>query len=567
MVVTWTKRLAKRGSNGSGRSSEENKEPSRSEPTASPPDYEVTGAREAVDIGPGDVRDLVDIEENKTTFYGWVVPAVAGIGGALFGYDTGTVGHVLPRLNSALVGGVTTSEKALNVAMASVGAFIGGLLILLADKYGRKAVMYLSATLYIIGAVLQATARSVPQMVIARSVVGLSIGGASAVSPLYIGEVAPAKSRGTMTGTFNLAITGTQLVGYGIGVGLGDIEVGWRVMTGIGAGLALLWLCLLPFCPESPRYLITVDRRKAKAAVQKLRSNATPEQIDQHVAQLHTYMEYAKLAKGNRGKLRQFGQLFNKENRWKTFAACGLMALSQLSGFNSLMYFAPTLLVALGFPPPTAVAIPGANLLFTAIYMYLVDRVGRRRLLLSTSPIIFISLAISAVAWEFNKTLDTSIADDLADEILAGMRPSPPLDKSSFIILGSMVGMVVGYAGAIGNLAWTSSEFFPVELRAHGTMLMNMFNWGPNVLVSGTFLPLFEHAGAPATAGLYAGLSGLGTIFAYFFYPEVKGLPLEVIKEIFDADESPVKAANRKQRELKEARKNRGGMAEGENIV
>lgn len=179
----------------------------------------------------------------------------------------------------------------------------------------------------------------------------------------------------------------------------------------------------------------------------------------------------------------------------------------------------------------------------------------------------FVSLIVSIVAWEFNKTLDTSIADDLADEILDGLIPSPPLEKASFIIIASMIGMVVGYAGAIGNLAWTSSEFFPVELRAYGTMLMNMFNWGPNVLVSGTFLPLFEHAGAPATSGIYAGLSGLGTIFAYFFYPEVKGLPLEDIKEIFAADESPVKAANRKQRELREARRNRDGLVEGGNNV
>ena len=205
---------------------------------------------------------------------------------------------------------------------------------------------------------------------------------------MYIGEVAPAKTRGTMTGTFNLAITGTQLVGYGIGVGLGETLAGWRIMTGIGAGIALLWLVLLPFCPESPRYLVTVDRNKAKAAVQKLRSNATPYQVDQHVAQLETYMEDARLARGDRGKIRQFCQLFKKENRWKTFAACGLMALSQLSGFNSLMYFAPTLLVALGFPPATAVAIPGTNLLVTVVYMYLVDRMGRRRILLLASPIM-----------------------------------------------------------------------------------------------------------------------------------------------------------------------------------
>ncbi|KAH7355316.1 general substrate transporter [Rhexocercosporidium sp. MPI-PUGE-AT-0058] len=562
----WTRTKRGRESNAPTAEHVEMKRTRGSGDMRAPPPYDIATANR-LRVGGEAVSpqaDLVDIEDTPLSCSSWFVPGVSGIGGALFGYDTGTIGHVLPHLNGSLDGGITTGEKAAVVAMSSVGAFFGGLCVLLSDKFGRKTVMYLSAALYIIGAVLQATARSVPQIIIARMITGFSIGSASAVAPMYIGEVAPAKSRGKMTGMFNLAITGTQLVGYAVGVGLGDKHNGWRIMTGIGGGIAVLWILLLPFCPESPRHLVAVNRRKAEVAVQKLRPNASPEQVGQHVEHLHMHMEAAKLARGGRGNLSQFKLLFNKENRWKTFAACGLMALSQLSGFNSLMYFAPTLLVALGFSPLVAVAIPATNLLVTTIYMTLVDRMGRRHILLTTSPLMSFSLIISVIAWALNDTLLTSRADDIADLITAGEIQRPPLDSTSFIILGTMVGLVVGYAGAIGNLAWTSSEFFPTELRPHGTMLMNMCNWGPNVLVSGTFLPLFENAGAPATSAIYAAFSATGTIFAYFFYPEVMGLPLEDIKEVFAADESPVKTANRKQRELREIRRSRDRMARGD---
>ncbi|KAG4441356.1 hypothetical protein IFR05_003170 [Cadophora sp. M221] len=527
MVTPWTRTERRRDSNAPGSEHVEMKEPGEGQiqrPSAYGTPAVETPTLEGVNGATGPIPVDIDIDDTKLSWYGWFVPIVAALAGALFGFDTGTIGHVLPHLNEAF-GGTSTAQKAAIMAMAPVGALLGGLLVLLSDKHGRKAVMYLSAALHILGVVLQTTPKSVLQMIFARIVIGLSIGAASAVSPMYIAEIAPAKFRGKMAAMFNFAITGTQLAGYGIGIGLSDTNHGWRI-------------CLFG--------------EKAEAAVQKLRPNATKEQVTQYVQSLSMCMETAQHDREGRSNWAQFKQLFTKNHRMKTFAACGLLALSQLSGFNSLMDFAPTLLVALGFSPIIAVAISETNLAVTAIYMTLVDRIGRRRILLNTSPIMFFSLIIT---------------DDLADAIMAGTAQKPSLDKTSFIILGTMVGMVVSYVGAIGNLAWTSTEFFPTELRPYGTMLMNMCNWGPNILVSGTFLPLFEKAGAPATSGIYAAFSALGTVFAYFFYPEVKGLSLETIQEIFASKESVVKAANRKQRELRGAGQNRGQLPQGEDAV
>ncbi|KAL1875483.1 hypothetical protein VTK73DRAFT_10033 [Phialemonium thermophilum] len=490
---------------------------------------------------------LDSIETTKTGKFPWLISITAAIGGMLFGYDTGIISAAQIYIGTDLGHTLSSSEKELITSITSGAAFFGAIFAgTTADRYGRKIAMYVGCILFVIGAALQACAFSVAQMTVGRLVVGFGVGSASMIVPMYIAEVSPAKYRGRMIGLDNMSITGGQLVSYGIGAAFAHVKGGWRYMVGGGAVPALIFAGLLPFCPESPRQLIYHNKPDEAAAVlRRIFPNGTDQQVADKVTHITRHVEEAKNL--NRGKSQWWvlKQLYVVPANFRALvSACGLMAISQLGGFNSLMYYSPLLFSLVGFSNPVAVGtvIAGTNFIFTWVNMMLVDRAGRRRVLLCTVPFMSLFLVMGAIAIHF-----IPINHDLS--LKPGVTPGP----AAISMLVAMILYVGFYSSGIGNTAWLSSEYFPMEVRAMGTMMMSMSCWGANVIVASTFLTQMENTTPSGAFGFYAGICAAGVVCIYFCYPEVKGMTLEDIREVFNHGFG-VQKAREMQKHMKERR-------------
>jgi MFS transporter, SP family, solute carrier family 2 (myo-inositol transporter), member 13 len=329
-----------------------------------------------------------------------------------------------------------------------------------------------------------------------------------------------------MIGLDNMSITGGQLISYGIGAALAKVPHGWRVMVGLGAVPAIILCCLLPFCPESPRQLIYHDKLdEAASVIQRIFPHGTPEQVQQKVKHISLHVAEAKALKEGKGGLWLLKQLYVVPSNLRALiAACGLMAISQLGGFNSLMYYSSTLFALVGFSDPVAVGtvIAGVNFIFTWVNLMLVDRIGRRRILICTMPGMALFLALAAVCFHW-----IPVNHDLSLQ-------STVIGWPAYVVLVCMIFYVGFYSSGMGNTAWLSSEFFPMEVRAYGTMMLTCSCWGSNIIVASTFLTQMENTTPSGAFGFYAAICFFGWIAVYFCYPEVKGMTLEDIRDIFN---------------------------------
>jgi SP family myo-inositol transporter-like MFS transporter 13 len=267
-----------------------------------------------------------------------------------------------------------------------------------------------------------------------------------------------------MIGLDNCSITGGQLISYGVGAAFAHVPGGWRYMVGGGAIPAIVLGALLPFCPESPRQLVFLGKHEEAAGViRRIYPNGTEEQVQNKLRLLKFHVEQSKAINAGKSRWWVFKQMYNKGSNFRALvSACGLMAISQLTGFNALMYYSPVLFSLVGFSNPVAVGtvIAGTNFLFTLVNLLLVDRAGRRRILLCTVQFMSLALVLAAVCFKWipiNKDLT------LADDAKVGW--------AAIVVLISMVIFVGFYSSGIGNTAWLSSEFFPLEIRAMGTMV------------------------------------------------------------------------------------------------
>ncbi|KAL9109912.1 MAG: hypothetical protein Q9227_005435 [Pyrenula ochraceoflavens] len=493
---------------------------------------------------PPELDDLDSIEQTKSGKYSWLVSVTAAIGGMLFGYDTGIISAVLVYINRDLGHTLSSSEKELITSITSGAAFFGAIFAgATADRYGRKIAIYVGCALFTIGAILQAASFSLAQMTVGRLVVGFGVGSAAMIVPMYIAEVSPAKYRGRMIGLDNMSITGGQLISYGIGAVFASVAGGWRYMVGGGAVPAIVLGCLLPFCPESPRQLVYHGRvEEAERVIRKIFPNGTDLQVQQKIQHITYHIEQSKAITAGKSQWWILKQLYVVPANFRALvAACGLMAISQLGGFNSLMYYSPTLFALVGFANPVAVGttIAGTNFFFTWINLMLVDRIGRRRILLCTMQFMGLFLVAAAVAFHW-----IPVNHDLT------LQENAKVGAPAIVVLVSMICYVGFYSSGMGNTAWLSSEFFPMEVRAMGTMMLTMTCWGANVIVASTFLTQMENTTPSGAFGFYAAICILGWVAVYFCYPEVRGMTLEDIREIFKHGFG-VKKAREAQRQMK----------------
>lgn len=347
------------------------------------------------------------------------------------------------------------------------------------------------------------------------------------VVPLYIAEIAPSNVRGRMIGLNNMSITGGQVISYGIGAAFAHVHNGWRYMVGLGAVPAIVLACILPFCPESPRQLVYHGKlEEATLVIQRIYKHASADQVRNKVSTIAAACEEAKALNQGQSAWSMIKQLHTVPRNFRALVcACGLMVISQMSGFNTLMYYSSTLFALVGFSNPVAVGlvVAGTNFIMTWVNMMTVDPLGRRRVLVSTVWGMSAGLLAVAIAFSFipvnTKTLE-----------LEATTVSAP----AIVVLIFIIWFVFFYGVSVGNTAWMSTDFFSMEVRAMGTMFMTCSCWGSNIIVSSTFLSMMKGMTPSGAFGFYAGICGIGWVLIILFYPEVSGLTLEEISEVFE---------------------------------
>jgi SP family myo-inositol transporter-like MFS transporter 13 len=433
--------------------------------------------------------------------------------------STGVISSTLVSIHEDLGRPLSTFDLSAITSSTSLLALLASPLAgYFADSLGRRPVIAAACGLFIFGALFQSAATNVWTMVLGRSVVGAAVGAASAVVPLYIAEIAPADRRGQLVSVQSLFITGGQVVAYVAVMGR------WRWSVGFGSVPALIQAALLVGMPESPRWLVLKGRDDEAAAVFTRLGHHDCHHI---VAQVKHEVKEEQLSAS--------GSMFNElitvpANRRALTIAAGLQALQQLSGFNSLMYFSASIFAMVGFTSPigTSLCISVSNFVFTLLAFAIIDRVGRRRILLYSIPFMILGLASCALAF---KHIDASPSDSGVSSSATSTDISNPW---SLVLLFSVVFYVAAYASGLGCVPWQQSELFSLSVRSMGSGLATATNWTSNFIVGATFLPMMHVLGPSATFLVYVVVCLLGYIWVWRCFPETMNLELEQVKQLLE---------------------------------
>ncbi len=432
--------------------------------------------------------------------------AIAGLGGLLFGYDTGVIASALLFITPDF--GLTSFESGLVVGAVPIGAVFGALGAgRLSDRYGRRLMILLSSVIFAAGALVSAAAGGTELLVIARLVVGVAIGLASATAPVYISEVAPPDIRGRLVTFFQLSVTIGILVAYIVGLVFEPSE-GWRWMLGLGAVPAIVLGVGMLRMPQSPRWLVMVgENYKARAVLEKIRES-DPAKIDEEMAEISDSLV------AEPGGWRDLMQPVVKA---ALVVGVGLAILQQVSGINTVIYYAPTIIQFTGVDSDSsailaAVGVGIVNVGMTIVAIRMLDRLGRRPLLLGGSLVM--GLALTALALVF----------------LGGSSS----DVDSFIAVGALMLYVAAFAISLGPIFWLlNAEIYDLRVRSKAAAVGTMANWIFNFIVSLTFLILIDDLGRSGTFFFYAAICVLTFLFCLKLVPETKGKHLEDIQEVF----------------------------------
>ncbi|XBW34627.1 hypothetical protein QEN19_000194 [Hanseniaspora menglaensis] len=478
---------------------------------------------------------------------------VASISGFMFGYDTGYISTALISINKDLSNKeLSYGDKELITSATSLGALITAIFAgTFADIYGRKKSIMFSNFLFIIGAVLQVTSHTIWQMIIGRLIMGFGVGIGSLISPLFISEIAPKNVRGRLTVINSLWLTGGQLIAYGIGAGLHHVNNGWRIMVGLSMIPAVIQFFMFVSLPDTPRYYcMNNDAEAAKRVLKKSYVNATDEVIDVKIKNL---MELNNSIHGKTVWHKVYNTVKELHSIPSNFRAliiaCALQGIQQFTGWNALMYFSGTIFESVGIKNSATVSIiiAGTNFIFTAVAFMVIDKVGRRLILLIGIPLMSLFLVICAISFHY---IDLKFE---GNDIIAG---NGGFSAPGIIVIISMIGFAASYAVGIGTVPWQQSELFPQNVRGVGTSFSTATNWAGSLVISSCFLTMLKSITPSGTFGLFAALAVVSFFFVYKCYPELSGLELEevqlVLTDGFKIKQSQELAKKRKSEHLKQ---------------
>lgn len=432
--------------------------------------------------------------------------AIAGLGGLLFGYDTGIIASAMLFIRGDF--GLGSFEQGVVVSAVPIGAAVGALTASrLADQYGRRITIIAAAIVFIVGSVASAAAPDTVALVLARLVIGVAIGFASATAPVYISEMAPPDVRGRLVTFFQLSVTVGIFGAYLVGLAL-DSNEAWRLMLALGAVPAIGLLFGMMRMPQSPRWLVMVGRDlDARATLARIRSGREGE-VDLELGEIREELGQEPGA---------WSELRTPLMRAALTVGIGLAILQQATGINTVIYYAPTIVEFTGVDGSSSaiLAAVGAgfvNVGMTILAIRLLDRVGRRPLLIGGVTAMAISLFFLGLAFD-------SDSQDTFSSVLA---------------IGSLMTFVAAFAISLGPIFWLiNSEIYPLKLRSKAASLGTTVNWVFNFIVSLTFLSLIAELGQSGAFWLYAGISALTVVFCWKLVPETKGRPLEEIQDHF----------------------------------
>uniref|UniRef100_A0A6N2MP46 Major facilitator superfamily (MFS) profile domain-containing protein n=1 Tax=Salix viminalis TaxID=40686 RepID=A0A6N2MP46_SALVM len=441
----------------------------------------------------------------------------AGIGGLLFGYDTGVISGALLYIKDEFeeVNQSSFLQETI-VSMALVGAIIGAAAGgWINDAYGRKKATLLADVVFAAGAVVMAAAPDPYVLILGRLFVGLGVGIASVTAPVYIAEASPSEVRGGLVSTNVLMITGGQFLSYLVNLAFTEVPGTWRWMLGVAGVPAVVQFCIMLCLPESPRWLFMKnDKAKAIVILSKIYD----------IARLEDEIENLSVAEEEERQKRndvKISDVFkSKEMRLAFLAGAGLQAFQQFTGINTVMYYSPTIVQMAGFSSNQlalllSLIIAALNAAGTVLGIYFIDHFGRKKLALSSLTGVIASLVILAGAF-FGRSSGSS------DELFGWIA-----------ILGLAL-YIVFFSPGMGPVPWTvNSEIYPEQYRGICGGMSATVNWVSNLIVAQTFLSVAEAVGTGWTFVILAGIAVLAVVFVTMFVPETMGLTFVEVEQIW----------------------------------
>ena len=474
-----------------------------------------------------------------------IIAAVAATGGLLFGFDTGVISGAIPffqqnfQIDNSMVENITTAGL--------IGAVIGAMFTgRLSDIFGRKKTILAAAIIFVIGAVWSGWAPNEHVLMFARLFIGLAIGISSFSVPLYIAEISPSKMRGRLVALFQLLITIGILASY-----LSDLAFAnnnnvesWRPMFYMGVIPGLILLFGILFLPETPRWLMSKGREEDSRKI--LKRIEEPEMVETSILQMKE-----DLAKDK--ERASFREIFKPWLRTALIIAVGIMFFQQFVGINTVIYYSPKIFMIVGFEGARAgiwgaVSVGVINVLFTILSLFMIDKLGRRKLyFIGLSGIVFSLFALGLV-FAFHTALG---------------------DMGKWMAIVFVWVYIAFFAISLGPLGWLFiAEVFPLRVRGLGTSIGSLSNWLFNGIVAFTFFKIIKlltvhgtgiitheqlynsatnsftmetvNNGNPAGAfWFYAAIGILGLVWGYFYLPETKGISLEKIEEHWRQGKKP----------------------------
>jgi sugar porter (SP) family MFS transporter len=427
---------------------------------------------------------------------------IAGLGGFLFGFDTAVISGAEKAIQELFQ--LTGFWHGFTVAIALIGTIIGAVAAgKPADHFGRKRVLMVIAILFLISALGAALAQTWGGIITFRFLGGLAVGASSVIGPMYIAEIAPAKKRGKLVALFQLNVVTGILLAFLSNYFIALLAEGtsWRWMLGVMALPAGIFFALLFYIPETPRWLM-IKNEKVKAA--RVLGQLGETNIDEQIAVIEDSISSEKHIRSEK--------LFTSKLKFPISLAIIIAFFNQFSGINAIMYYAPRIFEMAGLDRTSSlfqsVSVGFTNLVFTIIAMMIIDRVGRKKLLLIGSVGMVFMLAL--------------VAAGFMSENFGGVA-----------VLAGLVGFIAFFASSQGAVIWVFiSEIFPNRVRAKGQGLGSFTHWLFAALISWVFPVIVSgHTGATGIAFIFfAAMMLLQFFIVYFVFPETKGKGLEQIQ-------------------------------------
>jgi major inositol transporter-like SP family MFS transporter len=457
-------------------------------------------------------RPVAASESGNRTGFLIRLTIISTLGGLLFGYDTGVISGALPFIKEDLQ--LSTVQEATVVSSLLFGAMFGALIGgKMADVLGRKGALRVCAVTFFVGALGACLAPSFGIMVVARIILGLAVGAAAAVVPLYLAEMAPAHRRGRMVTINELMIVGGQFlafaINYLIDAAFGGSDV-WRWMLAVAVIPAVFLFIGMFFLPDSPRWYAVKGRFEETRRVLQLSRPPAEAAEEYNVVVEHAKRDVSEDKGAAIQDLREY--VWMRRILW---IGIGLAIVQQATGINTVNYYAPTILTAAGVGTSAAllltVTVGVVGVIGTIAGIVLLGYVNRRPLLMTG----FVGVAVGHA-------------------LLALMFLLPESTTRAYLILVAMLVVVFFVQTFIGTLVWLLlSEIFPMTIRGFAMGIAVFVLWTTNTIISFVFPPLVEALGSTATFGLFAIINAGSFFFVLKFCPETRGRTLEELEDDF----------------------------------